>query len=396
MTPSSPPPEDEDGPSEEQLFYYENDPTNTGSRHSLVTEIPDLGCIHRILCISLNIIHFLQFSTGVAALSYAIAISCHRPDPQHGIASLLELYALLLLAASVMGTVGIHRPNCKRVSLVISLRLAPFLVALICLVALILLFEKSSFLRYIAEKQHTLYLSDRSLLFLQHHLNVMSIILLACAVVEVIRYYMLKRLKENLRQYDAEQRTEMLRSHARSLATSQQQQQRQRQRQQKRQFWGMSRRSPRLFSPNQMEVPLLSDQLPSPTDLEQGRGEEARSMDSSTLSFQKNESLSNSGVSWWEEPSNENNGGKTSSRDDGGGGWMSKVMKKNNPSSSLSKSRVEKDALIDGDSISSVQFAPIDEQMDFGTTPWNETSNSDEDEDKPPDLSWANEHDGDV
>lgn len=396
MTPSSPP----NGPSEPLLHDNSNIVTTanstTASSHnnndnSFTEMIPDLGCIHRTLRISANTIHLIQFSAGISALSYAITISCHKPDPQHGIASLLELYALLFIGASSLGTMGIYKPNCKRISLVISSRLAPFLAALDCLVAIILFFEKASFLRYIAEKQRALFLSDGLLAFLQQHLNIIPVVLLSLAIVEVMRFYILKRLQENLRQYDTERRNEMLRSHARNLMTLQQQQQ---QGQRKRGIpspWGRIRRN--LHSPNnEMQAPLLSNpdfessSLPSSIrDLEGGGG--GGLLDSSTISFQQNESLGNSGVSWWEEPTdNSNNRSK-----DEGGSWIAKVMKKNHRTLSSSKGEGQDDGLVDGDSISSVQFAPIDEQMDIGTTPWDNVSDSEED--KAPDLSWAKEQD---
>jgi hypothetical protein len=253
-------------------------------------------------------------------------------------------------------------------------------VALNGLVALILLFEKASFLRYITEKQHPLFLSDQLLAFLQHHVNTIPVVLVSFAVVEVIRFYILKKLKENLRQYDTERRNEILRSHARGLMdVNSQQQQQQRQRRQK--SWGKTRRNGQI-SQNEMEVPLLSDQLGPPIDVEGGP------LDSSTMSFKPNESLGDSGVSWWEEPNEKSIDEGNDRSMDGGGGWISKVMKKNNRSLSVSKSQCGED------DASSVQFAPIDEQMDTGTSLWNDASDSEGD--KLPDISWAKEQGEDV
>jgi hypothetical protein len=284
-----------------------------------------------------------------------------------------------------MGTVGISKPNCKRVSILISKRLGPILAAFHGLAALILLFEMSSFLKYITEKQHQLFLSDQGLEFLQHHVKLIAVLFIVSAVVEVMRFYMLTRIREDLRLYDVEQRNEMLRSHARSVVATQQQQQQQQRRRQ-------TSRSTR----NEMQGPLLSDHEYS--KLPRGADEGVALDTSATFTSQpRNKSVDESRVSWWEEPSPENisYNSKNQNKDTrNGGGWISKVLKKPSKNrSSVSDGGNDEELGEEASIVSSVGFAPVDGQMDVGTTPWNDVSDTDDgdDNEKLPDLSWAKE-----
>ena len=331
--------------------------------HDPVQEI-ELGCIHKSLLITTSTIHALQFLTGITALSYAIAISFHKPDPQHGIATILEIYALLLIAASSMGTMGLSKPNCKRISLKISIWTAPIIFAWNVILALILLVEKSSILRYIAEKQHALYLSDTELAFVQKHIGKLSVIIFIMAAVEGMRFYFLKRLKEKLAVSDDEHRRDMLRAHAQIAAAA-------------RRSWDADPHD----ESRELGTPLLSDHF------------EGRDDSSANSSFRQQSSLQNSDVSWWEEPADDQDTSTFDSFEDGkssGGSWMSRVFK--------SPKKTDKSALDEevggGESSSaSVGFAPIDGAIETGTTPWDVSSDEgdggDKDEKQGVDLSWA-------
>jgi hypothetical protein len=331
--------------------------------HDPVQEI-ELGCIHRTLLITTNTIHLLQFLSGITALSYAIAISFHKTDPQHGIATILELYALLLITASSMGTMGLSKPNCKRMTLKISIWTAPILLAWNVILALVLLVEKSSVLRYIAEKHDALYLSDTELAFVQNHIGKLCFILFIMAAVEGMRFYSLKRLKEKLEVSDEEHRRDMLRAHAQSSAAA-------------RRRWDADPHG----ESRELGTPLLSDHF-------EGRG------DSSTNdSFQQQSSLQDSDVSWWEEPGDDQDTSTFDSVEDGkSSSWMSRVFK--------SPKKTDKSALDEevggGGSASSVGFAPIDGKIEMGTTPWDVSSDEGDgrgdtgkDKKQGVDLSWA-------
>jgi hypothetical protein len=348
MTPSSPP----------DPFPIHHDP---------VQEI-ELGCMHRSLLITTNTIHLLQFLTGITALSYAIAISFRKTDPQHGIATILELYALLLITASSMGTMGLSKPNCKRITLKISIWTAPFLLAWNVILALVLLAEKSSVLRYIAEKHDALYLSDIGLKFVQNHFGKFCVILFIMAAVEGMRFYSLKSLKEKLADSDEEYRRDMLRAHAQSSAAA-------------RRRWDADPHG----ESRELGTPLLSDQF-------EGRGDS-----SANSSFQQQSSLQDSDVSssWWEEPVDDRDTSHIDSVEDSNisrGSWMSRVFK--------SPKKTDKSALAldeevgGGGSASSVDFAPIDGKFETGTTPWDVSSDEgdadgDKDKNQGADLSWA-------
>jgi len=355
MTPSSPAPHSQRLP-----IYTPIQDRNSDADANTNTDMnfdKDLGCIHKSLTITANAIHLFQFLIGIAGLSYAIAISFHKPDPQHAIATILELYALILIASSSMGTMGLYKHNCKRIPLRISISTAPILAVLNIILALVIIVEKSSLSRYIVEKQHALFISDGELAFLQRHINMgtIYILLFGTAALEAMRFYTLKQLKINLAQYDEEHRREMLRAHAQSSAAA-------------RRAGGM-------------RTPLLSDQLEVDAD---------GSMDSFP-SNSRNASLQDSQVSWWEEPTEVS--GNRSFDKNGGGGWMSRVFKSPMASEKVG-AKTDEEASGGG---SSSGFAPLDAQLESGMTPWDVPSDDDDDggngmdsnDDHGMDLSWA-------
>lgn len=365
MTPSSPP----DGPLQQprSTRVPNNGSNSSSSINSHASMTPELGCLHRTLCFTANTIHLVQFTIGVAALTYAIVISCHKPDPQHGFATLFEVYGVLLIIASSFGALGIYKPNCKRITLLISMRLASVLAVLNGLIAVALWTEKASFLRYITEKQHSLFLSDQLLDVITRHVKIIPMLLFVSGVVEVMRFYMLKKIKENLRLYDNEQRNEMLRSHARSVLAAQQQRQ---------EAWHVDPRRNRAR--NEMQVPLLSD----PFDSEGGP------FNTSNISFHPNDSCGQSRVSWWEEPTDNDREESVDHSKDSGGSWISRVLRKTSKNHSFSAENGEDEELGDEASTLSVIFAPIDGTIDdVESTQWHD--GIDMEDNKPPDLSWV-------
>lgn len=316
----------------------------------------ELGCFHNTLATAANVIHLTQGFAGIVVLSYAIAISFHKPDPQHGIATILEIYAVLLIMAS-MAVFGVSKPNCKRITLKISAWVAPFLSVLYILAFLLLLVDKSSVKKYLVEKEHQLFLSDRELEFIVS--SHCSYILFMMFSLEGLRFYILQKLKNNLDEYDVTQRSEMLQDHARRASAA-------------RNRWETN---PQNDNRRSLITPLLE----SPDN---------RATSSGDVSFtssmkQKSSIHDESAASWWEEPAEDQSSSLNDSSS--GGWWISRAFNKV-PSNCEGVEEVKEDC---GVSTCSEGFAPIDGEIETGATPWHESSNSTNRAES--DLSWAKE-----
>ena len=266
----------------------------------------------------------------------------------------------------------------------VSARLAPIVAFGDLILAFILLLEKSSFLRYIEEKQEQLFLSDQDLEFVQNHMRVIYCILFAMAAVEGLRFYILKRLKENLDELDEENRSVSLRNHARNAAVAQR-------------LWETNPHNDNGGST--ITSPLLSE-----------NNQGGQSTISSVGSSYRQQDLNDSTAAWWEEPPDPNVSSALDSNtsDNSGGGFLSKLFKtpSKNPSAGEDGAPVSsgvaffktpskiKSAGEDGASESSgVAFEPVDEEeIVTGITPWDSGSDGDGGGDGgQSNTSWADE-----
>ena len=329
---------------------------------SLADPSSELGCVHKVLTVTLNTIHATQLLAAIVGLSYAIAISFHKPDPQHGVAALIEIYSLILLVASCSGIMGTYRPNCRRLPLKISAKVAPLLAFVDCLVAFFLIVEKHSILRYLEEKQVQLFIPDWELHFMQNHAGTLCIIFILIAAVDALRFYMAIKLKEKLEEYDESVRSDMLQNHARDAAAA-------------RRTWESEPYSSQTR--DGLTDPLISDQF------HQG---------DISISSQRQSSFDESALSWWEDPEPEIVENSTSDENNSwNGGWMSRVF--SSPSRQAPDSnRIDPAQENRSTSTSSVDFAPIDGDIETESSLWHEEpSERSKRGSEGPDLSWVNE-----
>ncbi len=245
--------------------------------------------------------------------------------------------------------VGVMKPNCKRIPLKISLNTAPVLASVYCILAFMLLVEKSSIMRYLQEKNTQLYLSEEDINFI---VTKSHSILFGLALVEVLRFYLIRKLKNELEGFDEDQRRAMLENHGRVSASA------------NRRSWSTNT-NPNHSDREALSTPLLSDQ---------GENHDG---DGNWMSPQRHQSSNRSSASWWEDPDDDDTNHQSSSLDvsantSGGGGWMSRVFP-SSASASASASKHKGDRGEDGSaSVSSSGFAPIDDEMETGATSWHQ------------------------
>merc|ERR1711971_285401 len=80
--------------------------------------------------------------------------------------------------------------------------------------AVLLISEETSFLRYITEKEHQLFLTEKEIDFITKHMDKIYAFLFVAAFVEVLRFYLLSQLRDFFVTYDEEYRRFMLEHHA--------------------------------------------------------------------------------------------------------------------------------------------------------------------------------------
>ena len=144
-----------------------------------------------LMHVSLTLLHFLEFMFGLSLIGYAIAISMHQPDPQHGFAVILQLWSMLLLVASISGTIGLAKDEdyncCKRIPLKLSGWMSPVKAVVYCLFLIILLVQKQSLYNYFREKHDALYLSMGIIDWMNANVRILNLSFCLLIFVELAR-----------------------------------------------------------------------------------------------------------------------------------------------------------------------------------------------------------------
>jgi len=177
---------------------------NPNEHHTLpVMDDPTDRCCFNIMITFININHLLDFSIGLILLGYAIAISIHQPDPQHGLAIIFELWSVLLLLSSLLGTVGLNKHYFKRILLTVSGYLGVVNAISNVVFAFILLIQKEALFHYFQEKADPLFLKQDWVEFFYHHESILVSILGVHAFIEFVRFFVIQyHVKENLILHD--------------------------------------------------------------------------------------------------------------------------------------------------------------------------------------------------
>lgn len=185
--------------------------TQPRQEHSYVTVDDDIhmSCLHHTLQLISNIHHIGLILWGLSGLIYGILISCHLPDPQRAMGSIVEIYSVVLLLAGILGALGTYYTSCHRLPLKFSYRFATIIGIFNIIIFFLLLIEKPSFLRYINQKQTELYLSSDAVEYIERHFNAVYYILFLFTIAETVRYYLDRRLYTRYQIFDQGVRHEM-------------------------------------------------------------------------------------------------------------------------------------------------------------------------------------------
>lgn len=256
------------------------------------------------------------------------------------------------------------------------------------------------------EKRRQFFLSDQALHFLQTHVHVGMIasLLAVAAVSELMRYCLLQRLKDRLVAHDEQVRRDFLDDRARDASSSSSTRRR------RNWYWGNNSAAggedgdrDENDDDNAMTTPLLSDAQSGNWAMENVSVQSQSGAASASAS-----AMNQSAASWWEEPDTNTNA-DTSDADKGAGrSWFSKAFDRTPAKEEDVGGRGRGHENVDT-STSSVDFAPIDADMEMGSRPslnWAEDGTTEADESggfalgsggggnqEGPDLSWVVEKD---
>jgi len=225
------------------------------------------------------------------------------------------------------------------------------------------------------KKKTELYISNGMIAFLQSHVHVGFVAsgLGIAAVVELLRYCLLQRLKDRLVAIDEEGRREYLDGRARETseweATSSsgqlQSRSQSRSRSRRRRNWNDWTRSENSNGNGMeehddgMETPLLSESQPENWAMEDNTSVQSQSASASATN--------QSAVSWWEEPdanTNTNTDTDMNTSSTSKKSWFSRAFDKTSASDAGGGSGSGSGSAAPGDT-SSVDFAPIDGDLDM-------------------------------
>jgi len=179
-------------------------------RHRGMISHPDseAGCFQYVLHTFSNVLHVYHLLTGLTLLGYSIAIFINHHSSQqqqqqqqqhwHIFPTVLTVWAILQLLAGSTGLHGLHSHICRRYGLTITTYIGITIAIFNSMLLIFYSIRKHSVLQYLRSGQHHFYLTDKYIDAFDHHSTAFILILLALALAEVLRFYMLRRLRSDL------------------------------------------------------------------------------------------------------------------------------------------------------------------------------------------------------
>jgi hypothetical protein len=146
-----------------------------------------MGCCYTLGGILVKSIHLIDGFIGLIFVVYGSLIMTQFDNPAMIAAISCMTFGSILLFASIMGGIGFTTKVCKRIGLVLSAYMAPF-VAFFYLVAVIaVLADPDVFFNYLTEHKDVLYLSSAEIATLKELLVFFYFVLLGLGTMEMMR-----------------------------------------------------------------------------------------------------------------------------------------------------------------------------------------------------------------
>lgn len=162
----------------------------------------------------MRLIHIIDIMAGLTLMIYGFLVSA-QPNSPPGAITILVLCGFLLTFTSGMGVLGFMTGWCKRCGLAISAYGGPIIAIVEVVFTICIAATKDSFFNYLRDNREALLMSEQTIRNLEKIIPVLFIIALLCSAVEVIRFSMLRTVRENMLRYD-DQRQKAFASRRRS------------------------------------------------------------------------------------------------------------------------------------------------------------------------------------
>jgi len=165
-----------------------------------------LGCCHRFTQFLVKLIHVIDAIIGLACIIYGVFIFGFTEPAMAAVITFLT-FGSLMLATSIVGTIGFCTSICRRWGLALSAWSAACIAFFYMFVIIALLADPDTCFNYLTENQSVLYLNDASIASIRMWLPAIYIACASLAVVETCRFFVLRKLRNTLLRYDAAQRS---------------------------------------------------------------------------------------------------------------------------------------------------------------------------------------------
>lgn len=162
----------------------------------------ELGCCFSFISWLVYAIHFTDFFFGLGILIYGLMISATLTEKEF-LPSLFIIGALLLISSSVLGVLGKKTDMCKRIGLLISSYLAVPIAISEVAIGFVVVIGKDSIKGFLQDNKDDLYCTDNSIEAFGNSVGVIFTVCISCAFVEFCRFYMLRKIRDDLLEYDA-------------------------------------------------------------------------------------------------------------------------------------------------------------------------------------------------
>lgn len=165
-----------------------------------------LGCCTRFTQILVKIIHFVDAAIGLTFIIYGGLMYESFDDPAMEAIIVSLTYGSILLFTSLMGVIGFSFQACNRCGLALSAWTAPFIGFFYLFVIIALAGDTETYFNYLNDHKDVMYLDDAEIAMLKNLLPFFYIVLAAFTLIEICRFFVLRKLRARLIQYDAANR----------------------------------------------------------------------------------------------------------------------------------------------------------------------------------------------
>jgi len=161
-----------------------------------------IGCSYKFGQFLVKTIHFIDAAIGVTFVVYGSLIMTQFDNPAMEAAITSLAFGSIMLFTSAMGVIGFSTKLCNRCGLLVSAYMAPLVVCFYMFIIISLLAAPDAFFNYLTEHMSDMYLNAAQIQTMRNLLPLFYIIIASLAVVEIMRFFALRAIRDKLVRYD--------------------------------------------------------------------------------------------------------------------------------------------------------------------------------------------------